>query len=42
MPRRPVAVFQAQHVAVEILGAFEVGGFDGVMLQSAKSNGRSS
>jgi hypothetical protein len=39
--RRAVAVFQPEHIAVEILGALEIGRFDGVMLQTAKSHGRS-
>jgi len=35
--RRPVAVFKPEDVAIEILGAFEIGRFDGVVLQSAPS-----
>src|SRR6266550_640405 len=30
--RRPVAVLQSQHVAIEILGALQIRGFDGVVL----------
>src|SRR6266436_865894 len=37
--RRSIAVLQAQHFTVEVLGALKVLGFDGVMLQSAKWHG---
>jgi hypothetical protein len=40
--RRPVAVLQAQDGAVEVLGAFEIGGFDGVVLQGSQRHGRGS
>jgi len=33
--RRAVAVFQPEHIAIEVLGALQVGGLDGVMLQDA-------
>ena len=39
--RRAIAVLQPQHVAVEVLGALQVGRFDGVVLQAAKRHGRS-
>src|SRR5208337_1912036 len=34
--RRTIADFQPQYVAVEILGALQIGRLDGVVLQSAK------
>jgi hypothetical protein len=34
--RRTVAVLQPKHVAMEVLGAFQIGGLDGVMLQGAE------
>src|SRR5882724_9207926 len=37
--RRPFAVLQPQHVAIEILGTLQIRGFDGVMLQSAEWHG---
>jgi hypothetical protein len=37
--RRTIAVLQPQHFTVEVLGALEVLGFDGVVLQSAKWHG---
>ncbi len=39
--RRAVAVLQAQHIAVEVLGGFEVGRLDRVVLKRAKRHGRS-
>src|SRR4051812_2429118 len=37
--RRSVAVLEAEHVAIELLGALKVGGLDGVVLQGAKRHG---
>jgi hypothetical protein len=34
--RRAVAVLQPEHVAIEVLGAFQIGRFDRVMLQDAE------
>ncbi len=34
--RRAVAVLQPKHVAIEVLGALQIGRFDGVMLQGAE------
>src|SRR5258708_31555943 len=39
--RRTIAILQPEHVAIEILGALQIGGFDGVVLQSAKRHGDS-
>ena len=39
--RRTIAILQPQHVAIEVPGALQIGGFDGVMLQSAQWHGSS-
>src|SRR3954471_14221823 len=37
--RRALAVFQSEHVAIELLAALQIGGFDREMLQSAEWHG---
>src|ERR1700674_2010159 len=39
--RRTIAVFQPEHIAIEILGALQIRGLDGVVLQSAEWHGLS-
>src|SRR5205085_275442 len=36
--RRSLAVLQPQHIAIEILGALQIGGLDGEMLQRAEGH----